>query len=236
MPGRALLSRRARAAPRSAALMRSSAISKLGATPASSGKRRSSDWQKAWIVWILSPSGTSSTAAKRRRARSSVACGRFCPGQHLERSGERVVVGHSPAREIARDPERHLGGGRAGEGEAEDALGRRAPQQQPQHAVRQHLGLARAGRGTDPDRGRRVRRPVLSRRHPGCVRGPSWVSARHRPLLVPGEVGVVVPGRGPAPAGAPGDRVSRNRRSERPAPAGRQPPRARAYPHRRRSR
>ena len=95
----------------------------------------------------------------------------FCPGQHLERSGERVIVGDSPASEIARDSERHLGGGRAGEGEAEDALGRRAPQQQPQHAVRQHLGLARAGRGTDPDRGRRIRGPVLSRRHPGRLHG-----------------------------------------------------------------
>ena len=46
----------------------SSSTSKPGATPASSGKRLSSAWQKAWMVRMLMPPGASSTRANRRRA------------------------------------------------------------------------------------------------------------------------------------------------------------------------
>ncbi len=54
------------------ALWRSSSTSKRGETPASSGKRRRSESQKAWMVWIFSPPGVSSARAKSRRARASV--------------------------------------------------------------------------------------------------------------------------------------------------------------------
>ncbi len=46
----------------------SSSTSKPGATPASSGKRFRSAWQKAWMVRMLMPPGASRTRANRRRA------------------------------------------------------------------------------------------------------------------------------------------------------------------------
>ena len=46
----------------------SSSTSKPGGTPASSGKRFSNAWQKAWMVRMLMPPGASSTRANRRRA------------------------------------------------------------------------------------------------------------------------------------------------------------------------
>ena len=46
----------------------SSSTSNPGATPASSGKRFSNAWQKAWMVRMLIPPGASSTRANRRRA------------------------------------------------------------------------------------------------------------------------------------------------------------------------
>ena len=45
---------------------------------------------------------------------------------------------------------RHLGGGRLGVGERQDALGRRAREQQAQHAHGEHVRLASAGVGADP--------------------------------------------------------------------------------------
>ena len=56
---------------RSALAWRSSRTANCGATPASSGKRRSSASQKAWMVWMRSPPGVSSARAKRVRARAS---------------------------------------------------------------------------------------------------------------------------------------------------------------------
>ena len=58
----------ARASAISSLAVRSSMVSKCGATPASSGKRLSSAWQSAWIVMMPRPRGRSSTRAKRRRA------------------------------------------------------------------------------------------------------------------------------------------------------------------------
>ena len=56
---------------RSCAPWRSSSTSNCGDTPASSGKRRSSPSQKAWIVWIFSPPGVSSARANSVRATES---------------------------------------------------------------------------------------------------------------------------------------------------------------------
>ena len=47
---------------------RSSSSVNWGVTPASSGKRRSSEAQKEWIVWMRRPPGVSIALAKRRRA------------------------------------------------------------------------------------------------------------------------------------------------------------------------
>ena len=50
----------------------SSTMRKCGDSAASSGKRRSSDWQKAWIVPMRMPPGRSSTRANSARALASV--------------------------------------------------------------------------------------------------------------------------------------------------------------------
>ena len=68
VPARAAAMMPAIASSSASAALRSSITANSGGTPASSGKRRSSDWQNAWIVWILAPPGVSSTRAKSRRA------------------------------------------------------------------------------------------------------------------------------------------------------------------------
>ncbi|GJE46348.1 hypothetical protein AEGHOMDF_5551 [Methylobacterium soli] len=73
-----------------------------------------------------------------------------------------VVEGH-PAAEALEDADRHVGGGRLGEGEAEDAPRRRPVEEEPHHPVGEDLGLAGPGIGRDPGRGARIRRPALSR-------------------------------------------------------------------------
>ncbi len=57
-----------RASADSLAAASSSSTVNPGETPASSGKRRSSFSQKAWMVWIFSPPGVSSARANRARA------------------------------------------------------------------------------------------------------------------------------------------------------------------------
>jgi hypothetical protein len=69
---------------------------------------------------------------------------------------------HRPAAEVAGQARRHLRRRRLGEGQAQDGARPRARrQQQPQHAIGQHLGLARPGRGADPGGGERIRGPAL---------------------------------------------------------------------------
>jgi len=63
---------------------------------------------------------------------------------------ERRLVGQRPATELVGEAVAHLGSRRLGEGEAEDALGLDAFEQQPRHAVGEDLRLARAGIGHDP--------------------------------------------------------------------------------------
>lgn len=60
-----------RAACATAAEAGSSITRKPGETPASSGKRRSSFSQNAWMVWIFRPPGVSSAWANRLRASES---------------------------------------------------------------------------------------------------------------------------------------------------------------------
>ena len=59
---------------------------------------------------------------------------------------------------------RHVGGGRLGEGEAEDLFRRDAVEQKIDHALRQHVGLAGAGIGGHPRRNRPDLRPRPARR------------------------------------------------------------------------
>ena len=71
-PSRARASTLSRAPASISAASRSSITEKCGATPDSRGKRRSRDWQNAWMVWMPSPPGVSSTSANSRRARAIV--------------------------------------------------------------------------------------------------------------------------------------------------------------------
>ena len=81
--------------------------------------------------------------------------------------GEPGIVQRHPAPEPVEHTDRHVRRRRLGEGEAEDARGRHALQQQPQHAVGEHLGLARAGIGGDPGGDARLRGALLEMRDVG---------------------------------------------------------------------
>ena len=70
---------------------------------------------------------------------------------------ERRVVQHRPRPQVVEHAVRHVGGGGLGEGDAEDARRIDARQQQPDHALRQDVRLARAGIRRDPGRAGRVR-------------------------------------------------------------------------------
>ncbi len=78
-----------RAAASSSSAVRSSITSNCGARSASSGKRRSSDWQKAWMVWIFMPPGQSTTWANSRRARVRMSASGRAPVRSARRSSRR---------------------------------------------------------------------------------------------------------------------------------------------------
>ena len=194
---------RARASSSSSAASRSSATRKPAATLASKGKRCSSRSQKAWMVWIFRPPGVSMVRANRRRAKASCAAsGVAAPVSTISRaSASSSKPVHS--RERLEDARRHIGRRRLGEGQAEDARGRRAVEQQAQHALRQHMRLARAGVGRHPGRGARDRRRAAgrcrtgrgaSRRGRAHASSPDVVIAQaagRRPFLDAGEMVVV---------------------------------------------
>ena len=73
-----------------------------------------------------------------------------------------IVVECQPDRQLLAHADRHFGRGRLGEGQAQDAFGRRTAEQQAQYPVGQHLGLSGAGRGRDPDCPLRVRHALLA--------------------------------------------------------------------------
>ena len=65
---------------------------------------------------------------------------------------QRLCGRHGPFCQHRRDPVAHFRSRRAGVGDAQDAVGRRAVQHQPQHPVRQQLGLSGSGIGRDEHR------------------------------------------------------------------------------------
>ena len=91
---------------------------------------------------------------------------------------ERRVGKRRPFAEPVEDPLRHLGRRRLGEGEAEDAAGIGAGEQEADHPLRQDEGLARAGVGRHPGGGARVRGVGL-RLPRGVVDGYGRIGARH---------------------------------------------------------
>ena len=102
--------------------------------------------------------------------------------QLRELSRQHLVAGRHPPAQARFDAQEHLGRGRLGEGQAQDALGVGTFEQEPQHPVGQDPGLAGAGIGRDPDRGRRVRGGELRRcrRGHGSTSVPSHSAARAR--------------------------------------------------------
>ena len=70
----------------------------------------------------------------------------------LQVPGQRNGIGAYPAGQHFVDARRHFGRTRLGEGQAEDLVRTNIVlQQQAQHPGRKHLGLARPGRGREPD-------------------------------------------------------------------------------------
>ena len=90
---------------------------------------------------------------------------------------ERVVVERGPAPERIEHALRHIGGGGFGEGEAEDFFRRHAVEQEVDHPLRQHMGLARSGIGGDPRRNPRIGHLALQAQHVG------WNDARRSHVL-----------------------------------------------------
>ena len=150
-PSRAAMTTRSPASISVSRALRSSRTANSVGTPASSGKRRNSVWQKAWIVAILMPPGVSRTRAKSCRARAIVASLGHAPGQLLQGLGECPRPQGRPIGQLLVQPVCHLGGSSAGEGQAQDAGGIGPVEHQPQQAVDQHPRLAGSGRGGDPD-------------------------------------------------------------------------------------
>ena len=77
-------------------------------------------------------------------------CGRRPAKQRLDVSFQGRVVGGHPLAQALEYPLRHLGRRSLGVGQGQDALGRRAGQQQAQEAHGEHVRLARAGIGAHP--------------------------------------------------------------------------------------
>jgi hypothetical protein len=104
---------------------RSSISVKPGLTPASSGKRRRTEAQKEWIVWIFSPPGVSMARAKSVRARDSRS-GSTVPGETPTSASDAQFVfrRHRPVAEAAEQTVLHLHRRGLGIGQAEDAFGR----------------------------------------------------------------------------------------------------------------
>ena len=69
---------------------------------------------------------------------------------------ERVVVERDPVRERVEHARRHVGGRRLGEGDAQDLHRIGAGEQQPDHPLRQHVGLAGARIGRHEGRDLRI--------------------------------------------------------------------------------
>ncbi len=131
---------------------------------------------------------------------------------------------HRPFGKPAEHPVRHFGRRRLRIGEAEDRRGSGAGQQQPDHALGQHMGLARAGIGRDPDGTGRIGGEPLASGGPGqpgfgigimsrLKAGRGFALNRHRrpPRHRPSTI------RQPGPD----DHTRRKNRARWPAPAAR---------------
>ena len=113
------------------------------------------------MVCTFSPPGVSS-ALRKQFARALAQCRVGWRDTGLaDRVVQRVIVERDPVTERREHPLRHVGGGRLGEGDAQDLLRRHAVEQQADHALHQHVGLARTGIGRHERRGGGIGRARL---------------------------------------------------------------------------
>ena len=100
--------------------------------------------------------------ARQQDSRVGELAGRRRASQEMAQVvGKRRIRQGRETAEIGLHARHHLGGRGLGEGEAEDLLRLAAGQQQAQHPIGEHAGLAGAGRSGDPDRACRVGRAAL---------------------------------------------------------------------------
>ena len=151
---------------RSCVCSASSSTVKRAATLASNGNWWRSRVQKAWMVCTFSPPGVSSARANNRRASARRAASGAIVRLGADHVVERRIVERGPCGERVEHALGHIGGGGLGEGDAEDFLRLDALEQEIDHALRQHMGLARAGIGGDPRRYFRIGHRALQLRGP----------------------------------------------------------------------
>ena len=182
-------------APRSSAARASasSTTRKCGDICASSGKRRSSDWQKAWMVPMRMPPGRSSTRTNSARASARLS-GVGVISRPFQRGVQGGIVHGDEIAQAALQADGHFGGGGLGEGEAQDAGRVGALQHQAQAAGPPAIWFCRCRHGRRRRRKPRGRWRAAVRLARGrwgrhrrigriCVgtgwRGASWRSAWH---------------------------------------------------------
>ncbi len=100
----------------------------------------------------------------RQRPAGRAWCGAGAPADGVI---ERGIVERRPAPERVEHPLRHVRGRRLGEGDAENFFRLDAGEQKTDHALRQHMRLARSGIGRDPRRNRRIGDFALQPEHVG---------------------------------------------------------------------
>ena len=173
--GAAPANRRACDCSRSIAASRSSSARKPAGALASNGNRCSTRSQKAWMVWIFRPPGVSMTRANSFRA--SCRSARLAGGAPSAAMSAASAASSSlrPAGEAVEHALGHVRRRRLGEGQAEDLRRRGAGEQEPQHALRQHMRLARAGVGRHPGGALRIGRLALAPRR--ILQGGAHVSS-----------------------------------------------------------
>ena len=104
-----------------------------------------------------------------------------CDPEFGQQLGQLRIADDDPGAQALEQPVGHFGSRRLGEGQAHDARRIGAAKHQADDAINQHMGLARAGIGIDPDGGLGIGRLQLFEVGLGVeIHGPSPDSAHSR--------------------------------------------------------
>ena len=183
----------------SSAVWLSSSTAKRAGTFASNGTRCRRRSQKAWMVSILRPPGVSTARAKRRRASLTLAALGRSPSSSVSSAISSGLVQRHPASEPLEDADRHVGGGRLGEGEAQEPARMRAAERAGARRGRSGPWSCRRRHWPTPRRRRAGRRRGAAPRR--CVRDDDMLVHGQLSSLVPPLKGRADLGRGSARAG-----------------------------------